>query len=256
MTMNNKDKVQQKSLVPLPEQEVASSGYHGFELPMIKDFHFDECASALQKSCRRSLEFEAVYWAGVFYRGGYSKYLAKRLKVIMEEDIGLGNVQCLLLANQLYLQTLEKSYKAETSNDGFLKYVNLIILACRSKKTRVADELGNVVLDLIDKLDVNLTIDYDYSDSHTKFGKLKWGRWDDNEHKGKAMERLNNWFHNWSHLDNEDVTFNQYRKINEQIWKLHFLTKKQKEELRQTIASIVESKRKQIHEKIEKNRVK
>lgn len=254
--MKNKDKVQQNSLVSLSEQEGISSGYHGFELPMIKDFHFDISASALQKTIRRSLEFEAVYWAGVFYRGGYSKYLAKRLKIIMEEDIGLGNVECLLLANQLYLQTLEKSYKAETSNDGFLKYVNLIILACRSKKTRVADELGNIVLDLIDKLDVNLKHDYDYLDPHTRIGKIQHGRWDDNEHKGKALERLNNWFTNWSYLDNKDSSYNQYRKINEQIWKLHFLTKKQKEELLQTIANIVESKRKQIHEKIEKNKVK
>lgn len=251
--MKDKDKVQQKSLVSLPEQEVVSSGYHGFELPMIKDFHFDECASALQKSCRRSLEFEAVYWAGVFYRGGYSKYLAKRLKVIMEEDIGLGNVQCLLLANQLYLQTQEKSYKAETSNDGFLKYVNLIILACRSKKTRVADELGNIVLDLIDKLDISLTIDSDYKDSHTRQGKLQWGRWDDNEHEGKALERLNNWFCNWSYLDNEDINYNQYRKINEQIWKLHFLTNEEKEELLRTVTDTIESKRKQIHEKIQTN---
>lgn len=248
--MKNTNSIQQKTLIPLPKKEIKPNTYHGFELKMVKDFHFDECASALQKSIRRGLEFESCYWAGLFFRSGYSRYLAKRLKVIMEEDIGPANTTCLLLSNQIFLETQAKDYKSEQSNDGFLKYVNLIILACRSKKTRIADELGNVILDSIDKLDIRLKLDDDYLDPHTTIGKIQHGRWDDNEHKGKALERIKNWFQKWSFLDNQDESFNQYRNINETIWKFTHLTKKEKDNLIHVIINLISKKREKIHQKI------
>ena len=246
----------QGNLLPDINPEDKQNLYRGFQLKMIKDYHFDECASALQKSIRRSLELEAVYWAGVFYRGGYSRYLAKRLKTIIEEDIGQGNPNCLILANQIYLETQQKVYKAEESNDGFLKYVNLIILACRSNKTRIADELGNVALDLIDKLDFRLELDNDYLDPHCAVGKATWGRWDDNRDKDRALTRLNKWFSRWSHIDREDNRYNDYRGINKSIWKLHWLSDEEKENLINTVKEIIQSKRQEVHDRIKLNSLK
>lgn len=240
----------QPVLVHLSKLETKPKEYHGFELKMIQGFHFDECASALQKTIRRGLEFEAVYWAGVFYRSGYSRYLAKRLKTIMEEDVGQGNVTCLVLANQIYTETQAKSYETEQSSDGFLKYVNLIVLACRSKKTRIADELGNIVLDLIDKLDVRLTLDNDYLDPHTRVGKIQHGRWDDNEHKAKALARLHNWFTNWSYLADEDQAYNQYRDINKAIWKLPHLSESDKKQLLVSIENLICAQRTRAHAQV------
>ena len=48
-----KNNVQQKTLVPFSPKKTEQSVYGGFQLPMIKDSHLDECASALQKSIGR-----------------------------------------------------------------------------------------------------------------------------------------------------------------------------------------------------------
>lgn len=68
MTMQNKQDELHKINTLQSLKEVEQNVYKGFQLPMIMNFHFDECASALQKCIRRSLEFEAVYWAGVFIK--------------------------------------------------------------------------------------------------------------------------------------------------------------------------------------------
>lgn len=76
----------------------------GYELKLILGYEFDQCASALQKSVRRGLEFEACFWATVFYKSGFRGYLSRRLQKICHEDIGVANPQALILANQLYLR--------------------------------------------------------------------------------------------------------------------------------------------------------
>ena len=57
---------------------------------------FGEAASALQKSIRRGLEMDALYWAAQLDLAGYGKYVWRRLMVIASEDIGLADKEAVL----------------------------------------------------------------------------------------------------------------------------------------------------------------
>ena len=48
-----------------------------------------EVASALQKSIRRGLERESLYWASELDLAGFPDYLWRRLRIIASEDVGL-----------------------------------------------------------------------------------------------------------------------------------------------------------------------
>ena len=52
-------------------------------------YAFSEVASAFQKSIRRGLEEEALYWGTELDKSGYGEYVWKRIRIIVSEDIGL-----------------------------------------------------------------------------------------------------------------------------------------------------------------------
>ena len=199
--------------------------YHGYELKMIQGFKFDEVTSALQKCIRRGKEFDACYWASVIYKSGYSLYLARRLRTIAHEDVGIANPQALILANQLYQdstykRTVKKYEEHQLSGDGFLPYANLIILMCRRTRTRLADEITNLIFDGIDKGDLRLEMEDDYCDPHTDKGKLKYGRWDEGTSEDRKR-RVKLWFSNWGKLENEasqKEVSNLYKKMLNKLW--------------------------------------
>lgn len=187
--------------------ESTKSTYHGFEPKLHYGYKWDEVVSSLQKSIRRSLEFDACFWAAVLYKSGYSQYLARRLRTIAQEDIGIANPVILVLANQIYqdgsYKRIDKKFEqAQLFGDGFLPYVNLILLLCRSQKSRIADEITNILFDGLDKGDLRLDVP-DYAlDVHTDRGKAKYGRWDkgtrDDRHKKVKL-----WFNEWAKIDGE-----------------------------------------------------
>jgi replication-associated recombination protein RarA len=47
-----------------------------------------EVVSALQKSIRRGLVDDALYWAVDMYLTGYDEYCWKRLRIMASEDVG------------------------------------------------------------------------------------------------------------------------------------------------------------------------
>jgi len=185
----------------------SKSTYHPFEPQLQYGYRWSEVVSALQKSIRRSVEFDACFYAAILYKSGYSQYLARRLRTITNEDIGLVNPTALILANQLYQDGSYKRFdkkfeQAQTASDGFLPYVNLILLLCRNQKSRIADELTNIIFDGLDKGDLRLEIPEYAKCVHTDIGKAKYGRWD----KGTIEERHNKvklWFTEWAKIDNE-----------------------------------------------------
>lgn len=61
-----------------------------FQLKTKKGYDFFEVASAFQKSIRRGLEREAMYWAIELYESNYAKYVWKRMVIMSCEDVGLG----------------------------------------------------------------------------------------------------------------------------------------------------------------------
>jgi replication-associated recombination protein RarA len=107
-----------------------NSGYDLFEL-----------LSALQKCIRRGLEYEAVHFA-VELEEFNPTSLWNRLKVIASEDIGCANPNMPLLIDNLH-----KSYMATRleGNEYRLYLVNAVICLCRSPKSRITDDLLNVV---------------------------------------------------------------------------------------------------------------
>ncbi len=129
-------------------------------------YEFDEVASALQKSIRRGMEYDALYWAFELFESGYWKYVFRRLTVIAMEDVGWSNpmaVTQMLLVNDLVQQS-------KTPVEGhLLAYV--VIGLVRSVKSREADEAYNFVHEMRKQERKDIP---DYAiDKHTKQGKAR-----------------------------------------------------------------------------------
>lgn len=127
-----------------------------------------QAISALQKEIRRGNEYEAMYWA-LELIPFFEVYFWKRLKVIVNEDIGIANPQLLAL-----VPIQEKVYMdfREEGKDGSARLVlaNVILLMCRSPKTRISDHFQCVVHQ---DREHGKTVDIpDYAlDKHTAKGK-------------------------------------------------------------------------------------
>jgi len=116
----------------------------------------DELVSALQKCIRRGMEFEAVHFAVELEefneeKGSGATALWNRLKVIASEDVGCANPVMPTL-----IETLHKSYLQYTTTpkgepklvkegEYRLFVVNAVVCLCRSVKSRITDDLLNVV---------------------------------------------------------------------------------------------------------------
>lgn len=102
-----------------------------------------ELLSALQKCVRRGLEYEAVHFA-VELEEFNPTMLWNRLKIIASEDIGPADPTMPLLVDLLQKQYLtEKSKLAESAYRLYL--VNAVVCLCRSQKSRIVDDLQNIV---------------------------------------------------------------------------------------------------------------
>lgn len=124
--------------------------------------------SALQKDIRRGNEYEALFWA-VKLESLNPTRLWNRLKVIASEDIGPANP-----IMPLVIESLEKQYfdaRRRKNNSYRLFLSNAVVILARSKKSRIVDDLLNVVYGEIQHEDKKLPIpDYAY-DMHTSKGK-------------------------------------------------------------------------------------
>jgi len=144
-----------------PEMPQTSRGYDIYEL-----------ASALQKDIRRGNEYQAVFWAAELESFNPTA-LWNRLRVIASEDIGTANPLA-----PLVIDVLEKEYDdaKERGNDSHRQFLtHAVLFLARSRKSRIVDDLLNVVYGEIQHEDKKLPIP-DYAlDMHTLRGK-KMGR--------------------------------------------------------------------------------
>jgi len=125
-----------------------------FQIPMFKlqtedGYPFDEVTSALQKSIRRGLEEEAMFWAAEL-ETRYQDYLWKRLQVISVEDIGIADPQVVLYVAEMrrIYQEIRKEYDKEPkkkSRSFRMALGNAILAMCRAKKSRIGDEFQIVI---------------------------------------------------------------------------------------------------------------
>lgn len=101
-------------------------------------YNLDEVVSALQKSIRRGMEEESLYWALELAKSGYGQYLWRRLSVIVAEDIGLANPMAIVVINSLAEanKRCTKSWK-----DPELEQIGEAVLyLCRQEKNREVDD--------------------------------------------------------------------------------------------------------------------
>lgn len=138
---------------------------HGYQL--------SEVISALQKTIRRGDEKQAMYWA-LECVPKYEAYLWRRLAVIVQEDIGIANVELLTL-----IPSQEEQYFRFRARgaDGTARLIlaNTILAMCRSPKSRLADHFQCAIHQGMLHGDLKFEIP-DYAlDKHTGRGR-KMGR--------------------------------------------------------------------------------
>ena len=171
-----------------------------YEAKLIDGWVWDECASGLQKSIRRGLEYDSCYFAFIFYKSGYGQYLWRRIQIICSEDIGNGDPMAVLVLNALKDNWLDlyKNNK-DYSLDKFLPFVHAILYLCRSKKSRENDNLANLIEE---EYSAGKRIEIkDYClDAHCDRGRKIWGRFGDQK-DGKEEQRIEMWRTNWSILN-------------------------------------------------------
>ena len=117
----------------------ASAWYNG---TTPQGHNIPECSSALQKCVRRSKPDDAVYWAMQLYMAGYGKYVWKRLKIMVSEDVGLPTPA--LPANVYALHQMweaQMQQKNDNANQAQVFIVHAVLLCATSPKSRLVDNM-------------------------------------------------------------------------------------------------------------------
>lgn len=106
-------------------------------------YDFGEVASAFQKSVRRGLLDDALYWGVELYLSGCHEYAWKRMRVMCSEDIGPAEPGLPAQIAGLYTmfrQLLDaKPKRAGAMGSEKLFFVHAVILLARARKCRVVD---------------------------------------------------------------------------------------------------------------------
>jgi len=107
-------------------------------------YNLDEVVSALQKSIRRGMEEESLYWAIELAKSGYGQYLWRRLGVIVSEDIGLAEPIAPVIINSLAenCKRCTKSWK----DPEVLPIAHAVLYLCRCHKNREVDDYIEYVM--------------------------------------------------------------------------------------------------------------
>ena len=157
----------------------------GFQIKTKNGYPLMEVISALQKEIRRGKEFEALYWAFELLPN-FEFYFWRRLKVIINEDVGIADPK-----NFLYVEALQKQYfemRSRGDLSAVLPVANIILIICRSPKTRVADDMVVVMMERIAHNKIHLEIP-DYAvDKHTARGRGMKRGWEHWKKEGKRIE--------------------------------------------------------------------
>jgi replication-associated recombination protein RarA len=103
-------------------------------------YFLGEVASALQKSIRRGLEDDALFWATELDISGFGEYAWKRLKIIASEDVGLADPLVAVAVQSLYQSWKEQRSKKDAKHEPErLFFVHAVLLLARAQKSRMVD---------------------------------------------------------------------------------------------------------------------
>lgn len=110
------------------------------DTPTKNGYAFDEVASAFQKSVRRGLLDDALYWAVELYLSGRAEYAWKRMKIMASEDVGLGDRHLPATLHALYQHYVEQVRKRDTYHaPERLFFVHAVTLLATAPKSRLCD---------------------------------------------------------------------------------------------------------------------
>jgi len=133
-----------------------------------------DVSSALQKAVRRGDEYLALRCAEELFVSNYGEYCWKRLKIMVSEDIGLGepNLPATILSlYQMYVEQTKKKDDVHKPERLFLYHA--VILCVRAKKSRYVDWAVNYYMNT-QRNEPIMIPDYCF-DKHTSTGR-KMGR--------------------------------------------------------------------------------
>ena len=106
-------------------------------------YRMDEVASALQKSIRRGLERESLFWATELDMAGSGNYCWKRLRLIASEDVGLADSDVAVRVRLLYENWVEarkgRIGAGEIDPHARLFLVHAVLVLVRAPKSRIVD---------------------------------------------------------------------------------------------------------------------
>jgi replication-associated recombination protein RarA len=120
-----------------------TKGNRDFPWPTVGGYDFYEVVSALQKSIRRGLEEDALFWGTELYLSDYADHAWNRLLIISSEDIGLAAPLASISVKNLHdLYSRDKK-----SGESRLYFVHAILTLVRAPKSRIADHATNVFFD-------------------------------------------------------------------------------------------------------------
>jgi replication-associated recombination protein RarA len=128
-----------------------------------------EVTSAFQKSIRRGLEEEALFWGSELDLAGYGAYVWKRLRIIASEDIGIADPDVCVHVRMLYENWAEqRKNKADRSFAERLFLVHAILICVRAKKSRIVD---SALIAMYEGERLKMKIPDFARDMHTTYGR-------------------------------------------------------------------------------------
>lgn len=133
-------------------------------------FDFYEVASAFQKTIRRGMEKEALFYGTELMLSEEDEFAWFRMKVMVSEDIGIANHTLPAQIDALYNSFKEMKAMKSRHAPERLPFVHAIMLLARSPKSRLVDNTLSKYFSFRDEMDVPETPDFVY-DKHTRKGR-------------------------------------------------------------------------------------
>lgn len=106
-----------------------------FPWSTIGGYDYYEVLSALQKSIRRGLEEDSLFWATELYLSDYAAHAWSRFLVIASEDIGLADSAVFAQVHALY----ETWKNRKKEGDARLYFTHALLILARAPKSRIVD---------------------------------------------------------------------------------------------------------------------
>jgi replication-associated recombination protein RarA len=160
-----------------------------YQIKTKNGYDFFEAASAFQKTIRRGMEEEALYWGLELLESNFHKYAWKRMLVIAAEDVGLANPQLIIQIKALLDsdEWIQKNRKDKTPSR--IHFVMGILLCVRSVKSRVVDN-SNIYYRIKRQQGMFLDVPSFGLDIHTKRGKKMGKTFKDFHFEGAMLENI------------------------------------------------------------------